>query len=77
MMCNLCILSALYVDKQSLDVNIFVVVDKFSKMAHFIASSKTNNATHISDLLFKDVVRLHGLPRTIASDIDVKFLSHF
>ena len=57
--------------------NIFVVVDKFRKMAHLIACSKTNDTTDITDLFFNEVVRLHGLLRTIVSDRDVKFLSHF
>lgn len=57
--------------------NIFIVVDRFSKIALFIVCSKNNDVTHIVDLFFKDIVCLHGLRRTIVSDWNVKFLSHF
>ena len=56
--------------------SILVVMNRFPKMAHILPCSKTSDASQIVTIYFDEVIRLHGLPKTILKR-DVKFTSYF
>jgi transposase InsO family protein len=56
---------------------IWVVVDRLSKMRHFVPCRTTIDARGLAEMFLKDVVRLHGLPKTIISDRGPQFAAVF
>ena len=56
---------------------LYVMVDWLTKFAHFFAISSDYSASQVAELFFREVFRLHGLPKTIVSDCDNKLTSAF
>jgi len=56
---------------------ILVVVDKFSKYAHFVPLSHPYTALSVAQLYFHNIYKLHGLPIALISDRDRIFTSTF
>jgi hypothetical protein len=56
---------------------IFVVVDRLTKFAHFFSIPTDYKAIQVAELFFREVFRLHGLPRQIVSDRDGCFINAF
>ena len=57
--------------------SIFVVVDKLSKMAHYIPLKSTYKAVHIADIFLKEIFKLHEIHKEIISNRDNKFTGNF
>lgn len=56
---------------------IFVVVDRLTIYAHFMALAHPYTAESIAEVFMENVYRLHGLPKSIISDRDKVFTSKF
>ncbi|QRW26782.1 Transposon Tf2-1 polyprotein [Rhizoctonia solani] len=59
---------------------IFTVIDRFSKMVHFIPTHSTASAIDIANLFMLYIWKLHGLPRSTVShrgpNFNAKFIRH-
>ena len=56
---------------------IWVVVDRLSKVAHFLPVREDITATQLADLYISQILVLHGIPRKIISDRGSLFTSKF
>ena len=56
---------------------IWVIVDRLTKSAHFLAIRLTDSTDVLSRLYIWEIVHLHGIPVTIISDRDTQFTFHF
>jgi hypothetical protein len=56
---------------------IFVLVDRLTKFSHFFPIATDFNAAQLAELFFRELFKLHGLPKTIISDRDNRFMSIF
>ncbi|MCH88698.1 hypothetical protein A2U01_0009589, partial [Trifolium medium] len=56
---------------------IWVVVDRLTKFAHFIALPASFTAASLAPIFITEIYRLHGAPKTIVSDRDRVFVSQF
>ena len=56
---------------------IWVIVDCLTKSAHFLLIKIIDTADTLSVIYIHEIVRLHGIPVSIVSDHNSKFVSHF
>jgi hypothetical protein len=57
--------------------SIMVVVDKLTKVTHFIPMNTTHKETNIAEIYMKEVSSLHRVSKEIFSNRDLKFTFNF
>ena len=55
--------------------SVWVIVDRLTKAAHFLAVKTIDTLITLSRLYIEEIVRLHGVPLSIISDRDPRFVS--
>jgi Integrase core domain len=56
---------------------ILVIIDRLTKMAHFIPIKSTITSSQVADLFVEHIFRYHGMPHSIVSDRNPKFTANF
>ena len=56
---------------------IMVIVDRFTRMAHFIPLNENAIASDVAKFFLKEIWKQHGLPEDIVSDRDSKWTGEF
>ena len=57
--------------------SIWVIVDRLTNTAHFISVNTSYSAKRYAEIYLDQIVRLHGVPKTIISDRGAQFLARF
>jgi hypothetical protein len=57
--------------------SIWVIVDRLTKVAHFIPVKTTYSGAKLAELYISKIVCLHGVPKKIVSDRGTQFTSRF
>ena len=56
---------------------IWVIVDRLTKSTHFLAMNVKDQLPKLAKMYIEEIIRLHGVPASIVSDRDPRFVSRF
>jgi transposase InsO family protein len=57
--------------------SIWVIIDRLTKTAHFLPVHTTYSTKKYAEIYLEQIVRLHGVPKTIISDRGPQFIARF
>jgi hypothetical protein len=57
--------------------SIWVIIDRLTKIAHFLPVHTTYTAKKYAEIYLEQIIRLHGVPKTILSDRGAQFVARF